>query len=280
MDKKLLPATPSSYDKIIKLSFTLYRASFAKVIWLALLMSVITFTPRLMVDLTGKNIFASFSLSNPYYWCFLLIDLLNVALFVGIIWHMYCTARKRHEPLIEDITVGIKKTLYVFAASILQAAILTAATIVIMGFQLLLAQFNLLFNTSALGMLFTGIVFTLELGVIIYLYTLFFFFIPLIAIENKGILVSLEKSIALVWNHWWRTFSVQLTPWVTYLLVLGFIRYVARINVHIFFTQQLEYSIWTTLLQLVLFALLVPWIAALMVVQLKDLELRRELSAK
>ncbi len=62
--------------------------------------------------------------------------------------------------------------------------------------------------------------------------------------------------------------------------MLGFIRYVVNINVHIYFTQQLQYSVWTTLLQLILFALLLPWIAALMVVQLKDLELRRELSAK
>ncbi len=280
MDTKLLPAAPASYSKIMKFSFVLYRATFFKVIWLSLLVAIITFTPRLMIDLTGKNIFMSPNWSKLNFLWVLLIDLINLALFVGIIWHIYCTARKKHEPLIEDITVGFKKTIYVFVASLLQAAILFAVTVIIMGLQILLADFNLLFNTSILGMLFTTIIFTAELAVIVYLYTLFFFFIPLIAIENKGVLASLEKSIALVWNHWWRTFSVQLTPWIAYLLILSFIRYVININVHIYFTQNLDYSIWTTLLQLVLFALLLPWIAGLMIVQLKELELRQGMSAK
>lgn len=280
MDKKLLPTAPASYTQLMKHSFTLYKASFFKVIWLSLLLSLITFIPRFMVELTGKNPFMSSSWFNPYYLWFLLLDLINLALFVGIIWHIYCTARNKHEPLIEDITVGFQKTIYVFAAAILQAAIVFAITIVIMGFIILLSDLRLLFNMSLIGTIFTVLVFTAEFVVIIYLYTLFFFFIPLIAIENKGILISLEKSIALVWNHWWRTFSVQMTPWLVYLLVLSLIRFSANINVHIYFMQQLEHSIWTTVLQLVLLALLLPWVAGLMVLQLKDLELRQGMSAK
>ena len=81
----------------------------------------------------------------------------------------------------------------------------------------------------------------------------------------------------LVWNHWWRVFSVQATPWLCYLFLLFSLKYVLGINIHIYLLGQTSHSVLISLLHLLIFAIFIPWVAAILVVQLKDLELRKSL---
>jgi hypothetical protein len=276
----LLPSQPESYKQLIRRSFLLYRKSFSKIILLSFLLSVVVFIPRLLSNIIGQDIFANISPFSPHRLWLVVIDLVSLTCFIGILWHMHCVVVRLHEPLVEDFLVGIKKVIYVFIAAIIQSTIVFAVVMLIYGIQILLHEHHLLFGKNLLGILFTVFVFFSQLAIIVYVSTLFCFFIPIIAIENKGIITSLERSVSLVWNHWWRTFSVQLTPWFSYLILLLIIKYVFRLNIHIYFMEYDSHSNWITCLYIILFTLFIPWAASLMIIQLKDLELRKKLTQK
>ena len=191
---------------------------------------------------------------------------------------MHCVTLRKHEPLIEDVKMGVKKAFYVFIASIIQSTIIFSCTAVIFGLQILLFQYNLLFSQHLLGMLFTIFIFAFQMAVIFYLFTLFIFLAPLIATENKGILSSLGKSVSLGWNHWWRVFSVQITPWLTYIIFLLLARYILNIDIHIYFIERGHHSMWSTLFNMIAFLFFIPWVASLLLTQLHDLELRKKIT--
>lgn len=275
-----LPSQPESYKKLIKRSLILYRASFSKVVLLTFLLSITVFIPRLISDTVGQEIFINLPPLSPHRLWMIAISLASLLFFIAILWHIHCVIRGVHEPLIEDFYVGMKKTLYVFVAAILLSAILFIAMALIYGLIILLNQYHVLFASNAFGVVLTVIAIIGQTILTLYVFTLFFFYVPLIAIENKGIFTSLERSILLVWNHWWRTFSVQMTPWFYYFILLIIFRFVLNINIHIYFLEYGSHPIWTTFLHIILFALFIPWVAALLLIQLNDLELRRELAHK
>lgn len=275
----ILPSRPLNYIEIIKRSLLLYRHGFSKIVWIALLLSIIVFIPQLLSAIAQQDIFLNLPPLSPHRLWMVLINLVSLAFFVAILWHLYCVARNLHEPLIEDMVMGLKKALLVFIAAIIQSAILFAVTGIIFGLQLLLYQYNVIFSGSIMSVVITGLIFIGQFLLILYMSVLFVFFVPLIAIENKGILTSIEKSVLLAWNHWWRVFSVQLTPWVCYLLLLALLRYGLHSNMNIYFFEPTP-SLWLTLLNILIFALLIPWVAAVLVVQLKELEIRRKVSHK
>lgn len=280
----LLPSKPSTYSQLIKNSLKLYQYSFIKIIGFSLVIAVIAFVPRLLADLTGQDIFVNNNTFNPHHLWFIFLEILGFIFFIGILWHMYCVLRNKHEPFIEDIYVGLKKVFYVVLAALIQGAIIFAITLSIYGVSWWLKQHYLLSplnpHPNTYDILFITLLFTLPLALIIYIYTLFIFLIPLIAIENKGVWSALTRSAYLVWNHWWRVFSVQFTPWVCYVLLLFFIRVVFHINLYIYLIGQPSHHLGTTLFHIVIFALYVPWVAALLLVQLKDLELRKHVLSK
>ena len=272
-----LPSHPETYKQLIKRSLNLYRASFSNVILFSFLLSLIVFVPRFLSFIIGQDIFLHLPPLSPHRFWLAAVDLVGLLFFIAIIWHMFCVARGIREPLIDDLNKGAKKVLLVFCATILQSLIVYGVAAIIFGLQLLLFQYHLLFNKHPLSIFLTYFVLIGQSALIIYIGTLFIFLMPLIAIENNGILKSLERSILLVWNHWWRTFSLQLTPWMYYLLVLMFIKFILRIDIHIYFIEHGVHPLWTIILNMVVFTLFVPWIAAVLLVQLKDLELRKQL---
>ena len=276
----ILPSQPLSYGEIIKRSLRLYYLSFFKVFLLALILSIIIFIPRLIADMTGHDLFSNLPPFSLHRLWLILINLTGLAFFVAIIWHIYCVARQVHEPFIEDIVVGIKKCIYILIAAIIQNAIIFAVIAVIFGLQILLYQYHWLFSSSILSVIFTSLVFIGEFILLLYMTILFLFFTPLIAIENKGIFIAIEKSVLLAWNHWWRVFSLQVTPWICYLILLIIIKYGLRIDIHIYLGEQTQHPLWTSILNIIIFALFIPWVATLLLLQLKDLELRRELARK
>lgn len=275
--KGILPSHPENYRQLIRRSLKLYNASFNHVFFLALFLGICIFIPRLISDIVGKDIFIDLPLFSPFKLFLFLIGLLSLIFFIAIVWRMHCVNRGYHEPLAEDFTVGLKKVLYVFVASLLQCLILVAVSIGILAFEAMLQQYHLLFPQNLLGFILIFGIFFGQFFLILYISTLFVFLIPLIAIENQSILASLERSIYLVWDHWWRVFSVQMTPWLCYLIFFIILRFILNIDIHIYFVGISSHLLWTTLLQFLIFILFIPWVAALLLVQLKDLELRKHI---
>lgn len=276
----LLSTQPSSYKEMIKASLRLYRASFAKVIFISFPLSLIIFIPRLISDVIGQDLFLNLPALSPYRLWLVPIHLISIIFFIGIIWRMNCVIRGMHEPLIEDFSIGLRKVIYVLIATLIQSTIVFAVAIALFGLLFVLKQYFLVFHYDLFSMLLTCTLLLAQIILIIYVYTLFIFLVPIIAVENKGIFISLERSASLVWNHWWRVFSVQFTPWLAYLFLLFILRFTLGLDIHIYFLQPSPYTLGATFLHLIIFAIFIPWVAAIMLIQLKDLELRKNLTFK
>ena len=273
----ILPKQPETYLQLLRRSIVLYRLSFRKIVPFAFLLSLTVFIPRLIAYTTGQDIFLTMTFFSPHHLWLMAINLTGLFLFIAIIWHMHCVIVNQHEPMIQDIQIALKKIFYVFIASILQALILVAVIAIAYGMQLLVPFIYASIGKSMFGLLTLICIFFAESFIILYAATLFIFIVPLIAIENKGIISALERSILLVWNHWLRTIVMQMTPWVCFILLLSIMKFILRLDIHIYFSNQVSHPLWVTLLQLVVFALFIPWVAAVLMVQLKDLELRKHI---
>lgn len=268
----LAPARTNGYAKLIAISYKLYKKSLAQVFLLSLLLSFVVFIPRFTVILTKYDI-----LQRGWNWFTLVlfaIQFIAIFLFIGIIWHVYCIFHGKKDRLAKDFNVGVHKVISVAVAGIIQNLAIIGVSLLVFAFQVYLASQQLLFNNNLLNMIFTIAVFSLSMFLILYLVTLFAFLIPLIAIENKNVFAALNKSISLGWNHWWRIFSVQLTPWIIYAFVLAIIRYAFHIDFHIYFVSPASDSIGISIAHMLIFAIFIPFIATTMVVQLNDLEQR------
>ncbi len=278
----ILPSQPEPYSILLKRSLILYFRGFSKAIIFSLLLALVIFTPRLFADITGRDIFLGISGTNPRRLWLFVFDIISMLFSIAIYWHLFCVLRNKDEPLAEDFARGIKKVLHVFLATLIQGIILLAVTVVIYGILFLLYQYRVFHLESVSQMniwrtLFLMVILLSQLFLIMYVTTLFVFIVPIIVIENNGVLPALEKSASLVWNHWWRTFSLQITPWFFYLITLLVIRFIIRINIHIYFFEQGTHTILTTIMNILIFALFIPWIASAVIVQLRDLELRKEI---
>lgn len=275
----ILPSHPENYKKLIKRSFRLYRLSFTKVIFLAFLLALTVFIPRLFSHLIGQDIFLNLPPLSPHRLWLVLINVAALIFLIAILWRLHCIIHKINEPLADDFRKGIQKLVYVLLTGLIESIIIFAVVLIIYGIQLLVVQKDLLFNYQTISMIITCSVFILELAAIIYISTLFYFLVPLIAVEDIGVMKAIERSVLLVWGNWWRVFAVQVTPWICYLVALVFIRFILQINIHIYFFDQSTHTIWATLLHLALFTLFTPWVTALIMVQLKDLELRKKIAS-
>lgn len=273
----ILPSQPSSYKQIIKSSFRLYGLSISHCILLSLALSIMIFIPRFIFVIIGEDLFRGMPIFSMQRLWIIAINLFCLTFFIGIIWRMNCVLLGKHEPIIEDIGVGIKKLIYVVLAVIIQSSIVLAVYMIGMSVQLLLSKHHLLLSGDLYGTIIAFVYFTGQFILILYISTLFIFLMPLIAVENKGVIGALIRSISLVWNHWWRVFSVQITPWIIYTLILLVIRYALNIDIHIYFSEVVEKSLWPAIMHAIIFAIYIPLSAATLLVQLKDLELRKKI---
>jgi hypothetical protein len=276
----LIPATPAPHRELLKRSFTLYRASFRRVFLLALLLSLAVFAPRLIAYFIGKKFFTDLAPFSPQRLWFILIELISMLLMVGIFWHINGVLHQHKERLMADVRVGIRKVLWVFIATIIHSAIVLTVASLIYILLIFLFEYRLISIESTGTLLFSILIFFGQFLLLLYVTTLFIFLVPLIAIENKGIFPAIEKSVSLVWNHWWRVFSLQIIPWISYLALLIVLRYIFLINIHIYFVEEGNLYLPVIILHIFIFALFVPWVAAVNLLQLKDLEQRKVLTHK
>src|SRR5579872_429336 len=155
----LLAAQPQSYRQLIKHSFALYRAGFAKVFLLAIVTAFIAFIPRLLSDRAGYPLFMNQPPTSFYSLFAFITNLVSLLFFIAIIWHMYCEMRNVREPLIEDLTMGARKLLYSIIAIIIENLIICAVILIAFGFLIYLKSYHLLFYFTLADILFTWFVF-------------------------------------------------------------------------------------------------------------------------
>jgi len=270
----IIPSQPSSNTKLIRISLKLYGRSFSKIILLSFLLAITAFIPQLISVSIGHPLnIPIFSLNRLWL---LIINLLALVFFIGILWHMRCVIRNIHEPLIQDLKVGLKKFGYAFLAGLIQGLIIYGFTLIALFFQYFLLKQGLFSSRTFLSAGLTTLFFMVQFVLFIYVYSLFLFFVPLITVENRGVFSSLEQSASLVWNHWWRIIFTQITPWICYFAALVIIKRLFHVTLPFYFLTKSMLTWWSLSINIIVFAFFVPWFAALLLVQLKDLELRKK----
>jgi len=266
--KKKIANLPTNYFGLIKASLQLYRASFDRTIILSFLFTLFIFIPNILAIITGTPLFIFTSFTVQQLW-FLMVQLIGTALYVAILWRMHCVLRGIHELMTDDLKMGVEKVLYIIASIVVATLILFGVFLLVIGIHhwLQYNQFNLMSHPILLSVLF------IWLGIIVlYICSLFIFFAPLIVTENYGVFTSLKRSASLVWNHWGRVITTQITPWVVYVLIMTLFRYLFKLDILMYGI----YAIGFTFVHILVVTLLLPWLAALSLMQLKDLELRNK----
>lgn len=275
----LLPTTPESYSQLLKRSIVLYRASFYRVFLVSLLLGVVVFIPRFMSLAIGEDLYAdqaTFSFSRLWL---LLVNLASLTVFIALIFRIYCVVRNVHEPFVQDLSTGLRRLLNVFFATIIESIFILAAIFTVILLQFVMIRYMTLDPNNSFQAFLMGLLLLGQALLIIYVTTLFIFIIPIIAVENKHILYAISRSVSLVWNHWWRVFSLQMTPWLFFSAILFLLKFL-HVDLNIYFFYDEANTLSGTLVNLLFFALLAPWAANLLLIQLKDLENRKALSKK
>lgn len=278
----ILPSKPSRYTRLLRDSLYLYTRSFSKVMPLAILLSIFVFIPNLILYLINMDNIRNLSYWGLHQLWLFLFNLAGLTCFIGIIWAMHCLIRHISEPLVKDLKIGTQKVLAVIIVTVLQMAILFILGLIIIGIQMLLFKNNLWIRpgNGLLLNIFILILFAAQFFLIVYVSTLLVFLIPIITTEKKDILAAVEHSISLVWNHWWRTFSLQITPWIIFVIILFILRIGANIPLNIYLLEEAPFSFYGFFFHIFIFSLFIPWVAALLILQMHDLELRKKLAHK
>lgn len=266
---------PETYRQKLRHSFQLYQLSLPHVFLLALLIAVLAFIPRLFTLVIGQEVFATLPLNSIDRVWLLLADLTWMFFFAALLWRMVCIIKGKHEKIMEDLVVAFRKIPFIILAALIEIGILLALSLTLFLFY---KFFTSHLNEQGPAFFATLVVLFLYAFFSVYLFFLLIFYFPLIVIEEEHVLEALKKSIVLVWGHFWQTFCFLLTPALVYLIILILMKYVLSIGVYIFFTHPSNTLSWlATLGQIVIFAFYIPWYAAVLLIQLCDLEARKGL---
>lgn len=268
-----LATNPQSNISLLKRGIKLYAASIKQVYGLALLLSIILFLPRLIAVLTHFDMVMTLGKYRVYRLLLVFIDIFSVFVFTAMLWRIRCVVTNAHESILDDFNVAINRMVLIIGAALVYSLLLAFMGLVLGVFPLLLLQkmsaviyFNIVMGLSIIYFLIS-----------VYFLYLFLFYLPLILTEQQGIFASLKKSASLVWGHWWRVFFLMITPWLVYFLTLLFFKHVLGIPMNIYIiSPATPDSIVTVLINAFIFSLFLPFFGALLLLQLRDLELRKQ----
>lgn len=275
MDNLLAP-NPRGYQALMAASFRLYRASFKRVILMSLVLAFIVLIPRFLSDIIGEDLIVTLPLLDPHRLWLMLVDFGAFLFFIAILWHMHCELVNKNEPFTDDLQMGVKKFFFAVIATAIACMLGLAATLIIYSFQLYHNQPLSLAGVGVIGQLGIGLLLFIQGLLTLYISLLFLFITPLIATEDSHILQAIAKSVLLSYRHPFRILFLQLTPWAFFTLILSIFS-TFGFNIHLFFMETTAHTIGGTLVNLILLALFLPWIGALLLLQLHDLELRRKM---
>jgi len=268
-----LATKPESNSEILARSFTLYRASILRIFPLSLLLAVVIFIPLIFAYALEKYLYNSiFSMQGFENFIFYFFE---VFIFLAILWRMHGVMVNAHETVIEDAKIALHKIIRVIIAGLIVFII----TSILAFLTLMLFKFLLTFNiwNGLVGMTILSVVILIYMAFVLYISVGFYFYMPLILMENARIISALMRSFSLVFRNWWRVFLLQILPWITYAVILLLIGCFYAADVSDIFLAPIERHppIGISLLSLFIFALMIPWGAALLLLQLHDLEVRK-----
>lgn len=271
--KVTLATTPQSNFRLLIRGLKLYVASFKHVFGLALLFSTIVFIPEYIAIAKGVSLLALPQLFQFYNIFFFLVDMMALFVFVALLWRIRCVITNQHESILDDFKVASKNIFLILGAAIIFALIISLfvlflITLPAMSFLNTPTQSSV---TVALGFIF------LYFCIVAYIFYTLVFSIPLILTEDKGVLTAFEKSYLLVWGNWWRVFLVLTTPLFIYYMVLYIIQHVFFVNLSIPYGEDYHYQdLLVLIINVVWVAFVVPFFGSLLLLQLRDLELRKQ----
>jgi len=277
-----ISTVPLSYSLLIKRSLNLYRYAFKRTYILGLILAIIFFIPHILSILSNRPELLTPSLFSLDTLWLIAMNLCAFLFLSAMLWRVNCLERNKHETLIEDFKTAFNKLLTIIASILLQICIFIAVGLTAFAIQTpLVALLHSQFLSEGANLTTFLIVplFSIQFLLLIFLSILFYFYLPLIVVENDGIVLSLKQSVRLVWGNVLRVLAVQLTPWLVYVLVLILIKTVLPINIQIALFGLVSHpSLITTggtAVQIFIASLFLPWIVSIILVQLRDLELRK-----
>lgn len=272
---------PETYSELLARSLRLYRQVLPRTFLFALLVAIILFIPRLICVAVGKNVFLIPGQFNSQLLLYLTIYVSTLWFLAAILWCINCIQTHKHKNFVDDVRMAGKRILYVIGAGILLSLVGVVTGFCAYILHCLFWFLNLYSYNNYLTDTLVFLVLLAQVGVSVYISTLFYFYFPLIVIEKEGIILALNQSALLVWGRIWKTICLQVTPWFCYLITLIVIKMVFKVNIVIYFMPVDPVSnFYPTVLHILIFAFFIPWGCALMLTQLGDLELRKEKTLK
>lgn len=273
----IMPATrPESYFELVSRSWKLYWQVLPSTIFLSFLVSIIIFIPRLICVAVGQNVFLKTSWTNEIAALYVAMYISTLWFLAAIIWCINCIERNQHQNFIVDIKMAGKRILYVLGAAFFLFVIGSVIALVIYLLHTLFWYLNLYSYDGYLTLTLLTLLMLLQVSISVMITLLFYFYFPLIVIERDTVLFALKQSAHLVSRKKWMTLRAQLTPWLFYLITLVIIKMLFQVNINIYFMPVNPVAnFYPTLLHIVILALFIPWGCSMMLVQLRDLELRK-----
>jgi hypothetical protein len=249
-------ATPQSIGKVLDNMFRLYGTTFWKVIWISAGAALIANLPSLLMPpMPTDDPEATMAAMRQFLWILPLSMLATLYSYAAILHRMHAVATGANANLGTALRIGLIKLFPLLIASILYLLALAV------GLVLLVVP---------------GILLGLSL----------YFYLPLIVVDNKGVLAALKSSHRLVWGNWWRTATVVAVPMfiiMAFYGILGLVAGITGVGIAVSGGGEAEvqrsletYTLISELAATLFSAFIGPLFAALLLVQLHDLELRRE----
>lgn len=269
--KIALSSKPESNWQLLLRSLKLYKSSFTHVFGLSIFLSLIIFLPRIVSLSIDQDVFASLVKHQSFSLLLMILNIFAAFIFTAILWRMRCIIIDEHESILDDLSIATKKIIKIVIAGIIQFLIIGTISLI-----LYFLVFYLIQNKTPLN-LYLGLgISLLSVLVAIYVYYLFIFYLPLILTEDKSFFNSLTKSANLVWKNWWRVFLLQITPIVSYVILLMLIKIIFQIDINIYLiSPSMGFSVIATLLNLFILAFFIPFKGAILLMQLHDIEMRK-----
>lgn len=268
-----LATTPQSNIKLLIRGLKLYLASFKQVIGLALLFSMVVFIPQFIAITQGLNLLTLARLFQFYNLLFFFVDFCAIFIFTAILWRIRCVVTNQYESILDDFKIASKKIFLILGAGVIYMLIIS----LIVFFLIMLPAEGFLAAKSMFSINLALVLLLAYFMTVIYIFYALFFSLPLILTENEGILSALTKSVSLVWGNWWRVFLLLIIPPLTYVISLLVIQRIFAINFTISYTEPYDYkALMILMLNVIFFAFFVPFEGALLLLQLRDLELRKQ----
>ncbi len=268
-----LATTPQSNTRLLMRGLKLYYASFKHVIGLALLFAMVVFIPQFIAIAQGLNVLALLQLFSFYNLFFFIVDICAMFVFITILWRIRCVVTNAHESILDDFKVASKKILLIIGISLVYMLILALFVFLL----IMLPARNLLNQPSEFSFNIAIMLSILYFCIVAYIFYAFMFSLPLILTENKGIISALKKSYCLVWGNWWKVALLLITPILAYFVLLYVIQNIFHINLTIRYAEAYNAKdLFILMINVILIALVVPLHGALLLLQLRDLELRKQ----